>query len=136
MGARARVRVLHAIEGRGDPPAAGWTFSTGELGGESGSYTLTGDGRLLHHPSDFRRVAEGERPFAGTPLAGEFAFLRAVGGLARVQGTGREVAHTGDLSLTGENCYDWGRGRAERCRARFAAGRLVRLWRVGPGEGP
>ncbi len=95
------------------------------------SYTITQDGRLIHHPVRHETVPEEARPFYGTPKWEQSVLTRAIGSLRAVPIGDVEVPYHGDvyfytsIGTREADDFEW-----FEYQARFTEGRLQWIKRV------
>lgn len=127
MGMYDEIRCEYPLPETGFRVLVGHTFQTKDLDNLLDKYTITTDGRLIHHREHYEEVPEKERPLYGTPGWDE-SLGKWVGSLRSVPEGDEEIPYHGDIHF-----YDaFGvRGEAGRVwlayKARFTEGRLSRI---------
>ncbi len=106
-------------------------FQTKSLDSVMDHYTITRDGKLIHHKVRYEEVPEEERPYYGTPEWEEDKIVRSFGCLKRVPVGDVEVPYHGDIyfyttiGTPGADDYEW-----FEYQARFTEGELQWIKRV------
>ena len=109
-------------------------FQTKSFDRELTNYTITADGRLIHHTVRFESVPEEERPYYGKP-EWENPVLRVAGSIKTISTGDVEVSHHGDVyfytprGAPQTESFEW-----FEYQARFTEGKLQWDRRVGSGE--
>ena len=114
-----------------DPVVQEETFQTKSFDCLLDSYTITRDGRLIHHQVRYESVPEEERPCYGTSEWEQSEFAHLIGSLKAVPIGDVEIPYHGDVYFytsigsreTGD--YEW-----FEYQARFTNGRLKWIRRV------
>lgn len=118
-----------------DPEAQGLRFQTKDFDCTMAQYTITADGRLVHHTTRYESVPEHEQPYYGTPEWERGGLVRLFGMLRSVPTGDVEIPHHGDINLYA-SIGDWNKPDCKwfDYRARFTNGRLESITRVGEDE--
>lgn len=111
-------------------------FQTKSFDCELTRYTITADGRLIHHTARWESVPEEERAFYGKP-EWEKPFYRMIGCLKTIPDGDVEVPYHGDV------CFYTSRGEPQtesfewfEYQARFTDGKLQWIKCVERGQRP
>jgi hypothetical protein len=97
-------------------------------------YTISRDGRLIHHKVRYEAVPEEERPYWGTPEWDESPLTRMIGFLKAVPVGNVEVAYHGDIYFgTTVGSREEGNLEWYEYQARFTEGRIQWIRRVERG---
>ena len=106
------------------------SFQTKSLDSTLANYTITADGRLIHHAVKYESVPEEERPYFGTP-EWEKPLGKICGSMTSVPTGDVEIAYHGDIrfytsiSARETDDYKW-----FEYEARFTDGKLQWIKRV------
>jgi hypothetical protein len=110
------------------------TFQTKSFDRDMAHYTITADGRLIHHTVRWESVPEEERPYYGRP-EWDKPFFRVAGSIKTIPTGDSEVPYHGDVyfyTSRGEpqtESFEW-----FEYQARFTAGKLQWIKRVERGQ--
>ena len=130
MGMFDEVKVLYPLP---DPEVQGHAFQTKDLDCMMDDYTITNEGRLIHHTYQTEEVPEEEREYYGTPEWNERPFVRLFGMIRRVPTGDVDTEYHGDIHLY-THTGDWNNDRASVVeydyKARFTEGQLQWIKRV------
>jgi hypothetical protein len=95
MGMFDTVTCHYPIEGMGGP----FDFQTKQFDCCMDHYTITAEGRLIHHQVAWKPVPESQRPYYGKPEWEQGGIWRSIGSITTIPAADVDTNFHGDIEL-------------------------------------